>query len=383
MRYYLSETCALKWLETPSVYNIKTDELYELDAKGFEFLKASALASGCDALDADPGFVDYCMSEGILKTGKVSFSRPGPVKSDVPSLRYLELQITDRCNLKCRHCYLGSPQNRELSIGGIRRVLDDFYEMQGLRLLVTGGEPLMHSRFAVINDMLSGYLFRKILFTNGLMLDKAIIKGLNFDEIQFSIDGMERGHDALRGKGTYRILMARLNDALDTGIETSVATMVHSQNLDEFEEMSELFSKIRIKDWTVDTPCFSGNLKHNGSMLVSPEIAGRLMRYGFGSGLHGGGEGYGCGLHLAAVTPSGDICKCAFYTDRPAENIENGLRKGWALMKPTFIKDLECYGAGCAHIDECRGGCRFRAELCGGRNSRDIYKCHEFGIINT
>ncbi len=65
MRYYLSDGFVLKWLETPSVYDIKGDELYELDDDAFEFLKKCSTPEGCiDSTDA--GFIDYCLSEGIL-----------------------------------------------------------------------------------------------------------------------------------------------------------------------------------------------------------------------------------------------------------------------------------------------------------------------------
>ncbi len=383
MPLYLSENCSLKWLETPSVYNSKTDELYELDEKGFEFLRSCAHQSGCKSCNPDAQFVDYCVSEGILQTEHVSIVRAPAIKAPVPSLRYLELQITDKCNLRCRHCYLGEPQKNELSLEDIKLVLDEFEVMQGLRLLITGGEPLMHSRFSAINEMLAEYSFRKVLFTNGLMLDKGAIKGLNIDEVQFSIDGIEKGHDALRGKGTHKKTIASLNEALKLGMQTSVATMVHNKNLDEFEIMSQVFADMGIRDWTVDVPCLSGNLMLNPEMHVPPEIAGRLMRYGFGGGLHGGGEGYGCGLHLAAVTPTGDICKCAFYADFSAGKIKDGLRKAWASIKPININDMECAKPVCAYIDACRGGCRFRAEAAGGAGRRDLYKCHEFGIINT
>ena len=47
--------------------------------------------------------------------------RPPIKKSPVPSLRYLELQITDRCNLRCRHCYIDTNSISKLSLRGGRR----------------------------------------------------------------------------------------------------------------------------------------------------------------------------------------------------------------------------------------------------------------------
>ncbi|WP_333655704.1 radical SAM/SPASM domain-containing protein [Dissulfurispira sp.] len=362
MRYYLSDGFVLKWLETPSVYDIKEDELYELDNAAFEFLKECAGSDGCGDERADNEFIDYCISERILTTEPVAVKRSSLLKSPIPSLRYLELQITDKCNLKCGHCYIGKPKNNEISPDKIKIVLDEFEEMQGLRLLITGGEPLMHSHFDEINTLLPEYNFRKILFTNGLLLNEEVLKGLNVDEIQFSVDGMKRGHEAIRGKGTYKIVMKKIHEAIDAGIIVSIATMVHGRNIDEFDEMDDIFRKIGIKDWTVDVPCVSGNLKENHIFQVPPEIAGRYLNYGFGGGLHGGGEGFACGLHLMSVLADGNICKCAFYSHTPVGNISEGLRKSWQRIMPVKLDELECSDISCRFIDECRGGCRFHAE---------------------
>ena len=39
MKYFLARDAVLKWLETPSIYHIEKDDLYELDNDSFEFLK--------------------------------------------------------------------------------------------------------------------------------------------------------------------------------------------------------------------------------------------------------------------------------------------------------------------------------------------------------
>lgn len=383
MKYFLSDRCVLKLLEKPSVYDINSDELYELDDQAFDFLKKTSDVQGYVHGDSDMKFVDYCFSEGILTAVPVNVKRPAVRQSTVPSLRYLELQITDRCNLKCRHCYIGKPLNNELSVDNIRKILAEFEDMQGLRLLITGGEPLIHRDFEEINKMLPYFAFRKILFTNGLLLNRELIERLNVHEIQFSVDGLEHGHEAVRGKGTYNAVIRRIEDVLAKGIAVSVATMIHKENIDEFDEMEKLFRNMNIKDWTVDAPCISGNLADNMFLCVSPEVAGKYMNYGFGDGLHGGGEGYACGLHLASVLPDGNIAKCAFYSNLPAGNISEGLKTVWSRIIPVGLGDLECSDIGCSVIDVCRGGCRFRAESGRGQLKKDLYKCNAYDIIKV
>lgn len=378
MRFHLSSGSVLKLLETPAVYDINNDELYELDDDAFEFLKKCSGNEGCKGEGADKEFIEYSLAEGILVKEPVNVKRPLIIKSPVPSLRYLELQITDKCNLKCRHCYIGKPLDNELSVGEIKGLLNEFEAMQGLRLLITGGEPLMHSRFEEINSFLPEYNFRKIFFTNGLLLTKRILENLAADEIQFSVDGMKHGHEAIRGKGTYEIVMRKVKEAIDNGIAVSAATMIHRENLGEFEEMDGLFREIGIKDWTVDAPCISGNLRDNPLFQVAPEVAGKYLNYGFGDGLHGGGEGFACGLHLMSVLANGDAAKCAFYSHMPVGNVKEGLMALWKRIRPIRLEDLECFHSACQLIDACRGGCRFRAE---DINKRDLYRCHAYGII--
>ncbi|HTZ17690.1 MAG TPA: radical SAM protein [Dissulfurispiraceae bacterium] len=390
MRYYLSEGFVLKRIETPCLYDIRGDELYELDEEGFSFLLSCSGPEGCVLDDSSGEFVDYCISRGILTENPVYAGRPPLRSAPAPSLRYLEFQITDKCNLKCRHCYVGESRNREMSISKCKAVLDEFEAMQGLRLLITGGEPLMHSHFPELNRLLPKYGFRKILFSNGLLLNQKYIAELHVDELQISIDGMEHGHDAVRGKGTFRKAVKAVGEVIDAGMQVSVATMVHRENLSEFDEMEGLFRGLGIREWTVDVPCVEGNLKDNSSLWVDPEIGGRFFKYGYGGGLHGGERGFGCGLHLAAVLAGGEICKCAFYHDRPDGNVMEGLAAAWERIRPVDLKALDCTRVSCAVLDECRGGCRFRAAAVSGDfqgtdhavfgAERDLYKCAYYGI---
>jgi len=377
MRYYLSEDSFLKRLETPAVYHLKNDELYELDGEAFELLASCADKKGGRVDNRD--FRIFCLEEGLLTDKRVVVKRPPVEDAPAPSLRYLELQITDRCNLRCRHCYIGeSSQFHELSVDRIRGVLSEFEQMQGLRVLITGGEPLLHSSFDAINDMLPEFSLRRVLFTNGLLLSEERVDRLNVHEIQVSIDGMEKAHDLLRGQGSFSEAMAAVRLCLDKGVDVSVSTMVHAMNLGDFEEMDGIFRGLGVKDWTVDIPCSAGRLAENSLFRVTPEVGGRYLGYGFGGGIHSSAAGFGCGLHLMSVSADGRASKCTFYTDRPAGRIEEGLRACWMRISPVRLSDLDC---ACAYLDICRGGCRFRAEQTGGPLSRDLYKCHFYGII--
>lgn len=365
----------MKRLETPSVYNLSTDELYELDEPAFEFLKKCSNKEGSDGSEGDGELIDYAVSEGILSTEPIDIKRPPVKKAYEPSLRYLELQITRKCNLQCRHCYIGPSENAELSLDKIKHILSEFEGMQGLRLLITGGEPLLHKRFKEINDLLPDFAFRKILFTNGTLITKEALKRFNVNELQISVDGLEEAHEALRGKNTFKQTMEAISMARETGLAVSVSTMIHSKNLQDFEKMEKLFRSLGIREWAVDAPCTEGNLRENIAFHVNPETAGKFLNYGFGEGLHGGGEGFACGLHLASVMADGKVAKCAFYKASPVGLIDEGLEICWRKITPLRLKDLQC---DCEFIETCRGGCRYRAELLGNKFGKDSYRCYAY-----
>lgn len=377
MKYLLSEDVILKWLESPYLYHIKKDELYELDNESFEFLKICASEEGCNAEDSE--FIEYCLKEGILTDRRVLVSHPPLKKSPEPSLRYLELQIVDRCNLRCKHCYIENKISNELSVNDIRNILREFEEMQGLRILITGGEPLLHSKFLEINEILPGFSIRKVLFTNGLLLGKELLKRLKVEEIQISIDGLEDGHDSLRGKGTFRLAMEAVKLSIDSGFDVSISTMVHPGNLEDLPTMEKLFKGIGIKEWNVDIPCIAGRLKENIGFQIGPKQAGRYLRYGYGGGIHGCVSGFACGLHLMAVLADGRVSKCTFYSDNAVGRIEDRLIKCWQRIKPIRIDELKC---DCEFIESCRGGCRYRARLFGDPLGKDLYRCALYGIID-
>ena len=363
----LSPHCSLKRLEKPYIYDIKKDELYEIDDKAEEFIKR------CDGINLvslrgeDGKFVNFCLKENLLQIVENPPSslvpRPSPLAtrpSPIPSLRYLELQLTARCNLSCRHCYLGKPKNIELNFDSVRKILKEFEDIQGLRLIISGGEPMLYSSFWEFNNILPDYKFRKVLLTSGWFLGKKDALKLNVNEVQVSLDGLKDGHDTLRGKGSFKRAITAMKSVKEAGIDLSAATMVHPYNLNDFQKMADLFNSYNVREWGIDVPLQTGNLKSAKDFIVSPEKGGEYLKFAYGGSYHGGSEGYVCGRHICTIMPSGKVCKCGFYEDRPLGNIEEGLRNCWERNYHMPLKDLQCHD--CIYIEECQGGCRFRAE---------------------
>lgn len=90
------------------------------------------------------------------------------------------MELTERCNLECAHCYINLPANdqqarrEELTYGQLCGILDQIAEEGCLTLLLTGGEPLLRPDFLDIYAYAKRKGFLITLFTNGTMLTPEI-----------------------------------------------------------------------------------------------------------------------------------------------------------------------------------------------------------------
>ena len=377
--FAIASHCSLKRLEEPYLYDIENDELYELGEEAYQFLLKCSQGERVSVRKEDKEFIQYCLSENLVFPSETPVKRNNFLNpSPIPSLRYLEFQITDRCNLRCRHCYIGDGLHQDLSLKKIRRILKEFEEIQGLRLLLSGGEPLFHPHFWEVNDILRDYAFRSILLSNGTLITKEIAKKLRVHEVQVSLDGMKEGHESIRGEGTFEKTLQAVEHLQEANIRVSIATMIHQKNLMEFDALTSLIHSKNIEEWNVDIPCVAGRMEENLDLWVSPSEAGPFLQYGYGGGLHSSEKNATCGAHLCAILSNGHVAKCGLFSQEPVGSIDEGLRVCWERIPRIQLKELTC---NCSEIEECRGGCRYRAKIQGDIFQPDLFQCYARGVL--
>lgn len=375
----LADAVFPKLLESPYLYKTVSDQLYELNEAAFEFILNCNGSRRLEELKADEEFLDYCLEEDILTWAPHPIPRTFDVnKAPEPSLRYLELQITWRCNLSCRHCYQGNHQLLDLPLSQLIPLLESFDHLQGLRLLISGGEPMLHPEFWRLQAELPRFAFHTVLLTNGTLITRENASRLKVHEVQVSLDGLGKAHDALRGKGNFTRTLDTLKVLKETGIEVSVATMVTAFNQNDFPGLEKLLRQLEVKQWNVDVPVISGKLSQHEELWLPYREAASLLKFGWGGGYYSSDGDYACGNHLCAVLPNSSVAKCGFYVDTPVGNIEEGLEVCWRRLKPIRLSELDCRD--CPVVADCRGGCRYRALLHRSHLASDPVQCFAQGL---
>ena len=135
------------------------------------------------------------------------------------SLNNCYIHATFNCNLRCSHCYANAGESvEEMEIEHFGLLVEQAIEEKFRQIVITGGEPLMHTRR---NEMLEicrnhrGRGTNLVLRTNltGTFKENqlAALAG-SFDQVVASVDGNEETHDNRRGKGTYKNLVHNLEE---------------------------------------------------------------------------------------------------------------------------------------------------------------------------
>lgn len=162
----------------------------------------------------------------------------------------LIIELTNRCNLRCLHCFDERHAGTgELSLEILGKVLREGKSCGIKQLAFTGGEPTIHSRFDEIVRLVSEAGYKFGLVSNGvnfLQIYALLLKYRQwFYGITFSLDGArEETHDRLRGKGSYRRVMRAASICSFKDIPFTLNMVLTAHNRGEVGEIVELGARL-------------------------------------------------------------------------------------------------------------------------------------------
>jgi Predicted Fe-S oxidoreductases len=165
-----------------------------------------------------------------------------------PPVCILLLEITQACNLRCPTCYADARGHDFMTPEEARRRLDAFFREQSRLdvLMLSGGEPTIHPRFAEVLDLALSYPINRVLVnTNGLRLwqkdELVALLARHRDrvELYFSFGSFRPDvHRRLYGRDLTCEKRGALERARDAGIFTTlVPTVETGVNEDEIGDL--------------------------------------------------------------------------------------------------------------------------------------------------
>jgi len=304
----------------------------------------------------------------------------------------LYLHVTFSCQLDCTHCYARADaygrDRVEMAAPALHRLIREAKDNGFRQVVITGGEPLVHSASPEVLAMLAEARswtapMNLVLRTNlALTLGPETLRQIAaaVDQVVVSVDGNEQIHDARRGRGSYEAVVRNLEAYAETAAEMvqagelSLAAVMRAVDIqgDPGGAVRDLARRLGVKRIRFRPPLPLGRARE-WAEPPTPEAIGahgqpmEAMEAGFQPVAT-------CGLgQNLYVEPSGDAFPCYAY-HQPHSYLGNVLTNGLrSVLDTEAFRDLsrhtvdtnpKCSGCDVRYL--CGGVCR----AWGGESTR-------------
>ena len=153
--------------------------------------------------------------------------------------------LTNVCNLNCKHCYSSANEitENELSFEEVINFIPQLKENNIKIVILSGGEPLLRKDIFDIAKAIREEGIITYLSTNGLLINEDNIGQIKevFNYVGISIDGKEQVHDFFRGRrGAYRRSLEGIRLCLENGIKVGLRFTLTPNTYDSLSHIFEL-----------------------------------------------------------------------------------------------------------------------------------------------
>jgi radical SAM protein with 4Fe4S-binding SPASM domain len=167
---------------------------------------------------------------------------------------FIQWHLTERCNLRCRHCYQERRNVKEMTANEVKREIDGATQMfqaweeeHGIRVSpsihFTGGEPFLYKGLWDVIAYSKAKGYGVAVMTNGSLITKDRAKrasSLGISDIQVSLEGPPELHALIRGRGSFTAAAKGVEHLVAEGNRVSANVTLSRLNADKIEETVEV-----------------------------------------------------------------------------------------------------------------------------------------------
>ena len=373
------------------IYSKKGTKSYILNDAAYRQVKLAIDKDNTSPLS--PANAKFLREKGVIYESN-EINNPVCVISDMNLCR-LFVQLTNRCNLRCKHCFVESDMTKDdyLTYGRIIKVVNDAVDLGINRIDFTGGEVLTKPYFLDVlryldTQPVSYNFFSNLTLANDNVIEElAKLKGLT--SIITSIDYLEpKRHNNFRGgeMAFERTLHAitRLNQK---NVKVIVNTMVMDDNRDSLGDLVEFFINQGVEthfDTIIDCGRAKCDQRHNLDADKNIECIRQAISLIADKGISVDNAAGACGVSdtLIFLHYSGKYMLCPGLTSDISDKYVLGtdMRKAWEKSRELHLR---CSHIDCEKYDQCSQGCRMRALVdTGSDKGEDPMMCKMMDVKN-
>jgi len=200
--------------------------------------------------------------------------------------------ITDRCNLRCSHCYQEDYSgSNELGLDGLKEIADEIiitltkWGKKG-DIAITGGEPLLKEEvFPLINYLESSDEIASLdILSNGTLINESIVGQIRDLKkircVQVSLDGaFTKSNDSIRGEGSFEKAVEGIRLLRKSGISVNIMFTLQRRNIKDIPSIIDLAVAEGISSLTIERFVPTGSGAKINNALLSPEEIKKAFGY--------------------------------------------------------------------------------------------------------
>jgi SynChlorMet cassette radical SAM/SPASM protein ScmE len=206
-----------------------------------------------------------------------SFKGVEPTLQIMRTPRSADIEITSRCNLRCRYCYyFDNPgvEYRDLPTDEWLRFFDELGQCAVMDVTLQGGEPFIREDLPQLIEGIVRNRMRFCLLSNGTLIDDAIAAFLadtnRCDSVQISVDGSgPEAHDACRGKGSFEAAIRGIRTLQRHKVPVAVRVTIHHHNVHNLEAIARLLlEELGLEGFSTNAAGYLGACRQNSREVM-------------------------------------------------------------------------------------------------------------------
>ncbi|MBQ2887604.1 MAG: putative heme d1 biosynthesis radical SAM protein NirJ2 [Firmicutes bacterium] len=303
---------------------------------------------------------------------------------------------TNKCNLKCKHCYqdAGEQRDNELTTAEAKKLIDEISRAGFKIMIFSGGEPLLRPDIYELVAYAASKGLRPVFGTNGMLITPEVaakLKQSGAAAMGISLDSLDREkHNQFRGdEQAFDKTVEGMKNCRAAGLPFQIHTTVMDWNRDEVDAILDFAVEmgaiaeylfflvpvgrgISIENDSVESMKYEALLhqimerQKTLPIPIKPTCAPQFTRVAKQVGVNLDPRfTRGClaGLTYCIISPSGIVRPCAYMVEEAGDIRQTPFDVIWQQSEVFQKLRTQAYKgtcASCAYKESC-GGCRARA----------------------
>lgn len=350
--------------QNSAIYNFQTQNVYSINSDGSQILK-KAIENGILSQDEHVFLSQVKTAVGISEIIPTDIHLPEFYRQ--MHLQFVWLELTQKCNNRCLHCYEGqshSEADTPLALSQWIHIIDQLATLKCSGIQFIGGEPTMFDGLEDLIYYAADRIKTITIFSNLRLLDEKILRAISTCKVHvsFSIYGSTpAAHDGITQiPGSFSALTDNLKLLIKNNVQLQACVVIMKENEAERTKIVNFLHLLGIKNIKYDEirkvsgGCQSSHLvKESWAVRTKPNFVAnkdkffRAMAYNT------------CWYGKMAISTNGDVFPCEFerniiYGNIKKQNIaeilqNQTLKESWTI---DFSKISECKE--CEYRFSCR-----------------------------